>query len=312
LLVVGLLLAAGCGGNAPERPQDGLLVFVTVEPQAYVVQRIGGEHVAVEVLVPSGQDPHTFQLSPRQVRELSRADLYFEIGLPLERRLLEKIRDTDAGLSVVDMAAGVARLSADGHTHDEATGEERDGHDRGAESDPHVWLSLPNLKQLAVNTARALKQADPDHAAYYQANLDALAAELDERDAAIRRRLEPFRGRTICVFHPAFGYFADAYGLKQRAVQVGGVSPSPKEIRRLIEEARADGARAIFVQPQFDPSPAKTIAEAIGGEVVPIDPLAKDVPANLEATAEKIAGALKPREGEAARLPERPDAVSQQ
>ncbi len=103
----------------------------------------------------------------------------------------------------------------------------------------------------------------------------------------IQKMLEPYRGRSFYVFHPGFGYFADAYGLKQEAVEAGGRSPTPKQLRVLIEQVQADGVKTIFVQPQFAPQSAQVVAEAIGGKVVPINGLGKDVVRNLEDIAEE-------------------------
>jgi len=133
---------------------------------------------------------------------------------------------------------------------------------------------------------------DPRHAAAYERNLKALQADLDEVDARIAEALAPLKGRKFFVFHPAFGYFADAYGLKQVPVEIEGKSPGPRRLAALIEKARREGVKVIFVQPQFSPRGAQAVAEAIGGVVVPMDPLARDYLKNLEHIAQQIKKAL--------------------
>jgi len=280
-----LLLLAGCGRSPAERPGDGrLAVFAGIPPVAYLAEQIGGAHLSVEVLVQPGQDPHTFEPTPRQVLALSRAKVFFEIGLPFENVVLAKVREGNPQLTVVDVAKGVAKRMIDGHAHDQ--------HAEGGEPDPHVWLSPPLLKTQAENVAAGLSAADPAHAEEYRRNLTALLARIDAAHQRIGRMLAPYRGRSFLVFHPGFGYFADAYGLKEEAVEAGGRPPAPKQLRALIEKAKAEGIKTVFVQPQFDPHSVRVVAEAIGGEVVPMDGLAKDVLANLEDIGGKIEKAL--------------------
>lgn len=140
--------------------------------------------------------------------------------------------------------------------------------------------------------ARALIATDPQNSGDYTANLEQLNRELDALDRKIATQLQPYAGATFFVFHPSFGYFAKRYGLHQEAVEVEGKSPTPKQLSSLIAEAKDDGVKVIFVQPQFDSRSSEVIAGAIGGEVVPLDALAEDVTGNLETIADRITTAL--------------------
>jgi zinc transport system substrate-binding protein len=299
-----------------------LATFVGIPPQAYVVERIGGKHVAAQVLVKPGQDPHTFEPSPRQMMALGRARIYFEVGMPFEKQLLAKIRQARPDLVVVDTSRGIKKRMMVGHHHDEAdeqdhaqgevsaaapsqregpahadeAGHREEGEaEREEEADPHVWLSPPLLKVQAQNVAAALIAADAANAPDYRRNLDAFLKDVDATDERVRNVLAPYKGQSFYVFHPAFGYFGDAYGLTQEAVEVEGKSPSPRQLAELIRKARADGVHIIFVQPQFASASASAVAAAIDGAVVPMDPLAKDVLKNLDDMAVKIQAALKGR-----------------
>jgi len=287
--VVAVSLSAGCGQTSADRSDDGRLpVFAGIPPLAYLVEQIGGPHVAVEVLVQPGQDPHTFEPTPRQVSALSRARLFFQIGMPFENALLAKLRQNTPQMTVVDVAAGVEKRTMDEPCRRHAAGHDHNHPDQRGEPDPHVWLSPPLLKVQAENVAAALVRADPAHADDYERNLAALLGRIDAVHRRIERMLAPYRGRSFYVFHPGFGYFADAYGLEEKAIEAGGRSPAPKQLRALIERAWSEGVKTVFVQPQFDPHGARAIAEAIGGKVVPIDGLAKNVLYNLENIAAKI------------------------
>lgn len=286
-------LWAGARPAAAER----LDVFVSIPPQAYLVERIGREHVEVALMVQAGQDPHTFEPSPRQMMALADARLYLKIGMPFETRLLEKIEGAYARLSVVDMAAGVQKRMMEPHHHQEGQhgegADEDDDEEERAEPDPHVWLSPPLLEVMARNTARALAEADPANVAEYEENLEELIEDIERTHARVQEVLAPCRGRAFYTFHPAFGYFGDAYGLRQVAVEAEGKSPTPRQLTELIGRARREGVNIIFVQPQFDRRAAQSVADGIGGAVVPMDPLARDVLANLETMAAQVEAALK-------------------
>jgi zinc transport system substrate-binding protein len=236
---------------------------------------------------------------------LGQARVLLTVGMPFEQSLLEKLT-SHKQLRIVDTRQGIELepMDADdhdGHAHDDhghAHGDHdhaHDDHDHAAgEMDPHVWMSPRLADQIAANIADALGDVDPAHAEDFQSNLADLQADLDAVDAETARALAPLKGRTFYVYHPAFGYFARRYGLVQEAVEIGGKSPGPRHVKELIDRAKADGVRVIFVQPQFSEQAARTIAEQIDGAVVPIDPLARNYISNLQSVASKIHQALSP------------------
>jgi len=281
---------AGCAAESAETPAPRLNVFVSLLPQAVGVERVGGDRVKVGVLVGPGQSPHTFEPTPKQMTDLARARLFFTIGWPFEERLRAKVTAINPNITVIDTREGVPLRSM---TAAEADPDEA-AHPAGR-ADPHIWLSPRLVKIQAATIARALASADAAHAADYEKNLRAFQADLDRADAAIAKALAPLAGKELFVYHPAFGYFADAYGLKQVPVEVEGKEPSAKHLGAFIERARAAGVKVIFVQPQFSAKSAEAVARAIGGVVQPMDPLAKDYLANLETMAEKIRRALEAR-----------------
>ncbi len=299
--IAAIILLAGCSAATTDHPSDRrLTVFAGIPPTAFLVEQIGGPHVKVEVLVQSGQDPHTFEPSMQQTLAFGRAAVFFKIDMPFETVLLEKARKSNPRLLVVDTTRGMKKLTMDGlccdETHDHS---HHDAHDHGhnehaaeGQPDPHVWLSPPLLKIMAENVAAGLCQADPAHRREYEQNLAALAARIDALHNRVERMLAPHRGQAFYVFHPGFGYFADAYGLKQKAVEAGGRLPTPRQLHALVEQAKADGATVVFVQPQYSPQGVQIVADAIGAKVATLDGLNKNVPADIEEIADKIAAAL--------------------
>ena len=270
-------------------PTKKVRIFVTVPPQAYLAEKIGGEAVEVHTLVGKGQDPHTFEPTPRQAAALAGASLFFTVDIPFERQLAAKIAAGNRNLRSVDSTRGIVRLPlAEAHHGAHA----KDDHAEN-EADPHLWLAPDNLRIMADNMAAALSTAMPERKETVRKNLASLKQEINALDKQLTATLAPHRGKTFYVFHPAFGYFAQAYGLKQKAVEISGKSPTPRQITTLIRQAREDGVRTIFVQPQFDSKSADTVAQAINGTVAPIDPLDKEALRNLATIAAAIAQSLK-------------------
>jgi zinc transport system substrate-binding protein len=276
------LLLAACSAAAQAGSPQQVKIFVSVLPQAYLAEAVGGDRVAVETLVQPGQSPVTYTPTPKQMVRLAEADLFFRAGVPFENVLMPKIEGAFRDLEVVDTRRGIplAKLAEDGHDHGDGN------------TDPHVWLSPPLALKLAENMLAALLAADPAGEDYYRANFARLSSDLQALHRRLSEVLAPLKGRKLFVFHPAFGYFCSAYGLEQVAIESGGREPSPRQLARLIEAARQEDVRVIFVQPQFSRRSAASVARAIGGAVIAIDPLAGDYLRNLEEMAETVRTAL--------------------
>ena len=293
-----LLALAGCAPQKPKPDAGKLSVFVSIVPQAYLAQRVGGQRVTVEALVQPGQSPHNFAPTTAQMARLAGSRIFFTVGVNFEKSVVAKIAAAHPHLKIVDTRQGIrlrqmtARHDHEHHAEHGHTDEHAPGREPVA-PDPHVWLSPRNAVIIARNISQALKAADPAHAAEYEKNLAACVADLKALDARIAAALAPLKGREFMVFHPAFGYFADDYGLKQLPVEIEGKDPDARALGHLIETAKAKKIRIIFVQPQFSSKRAQAVAEAIGGAVVPMDPLARDYLGNLGDMARKIEEALK-------------------
>lgn len=279
ILVTGLLVCLAAFG-------EPLAVGVGILPQAYLAERIGGGHLSVSVLVGPGQNYHTYEPTPKQLADLAGSSVYFEIGFAFEQRLVEKITAANAKVSIVDQREGITLRAMD-----EEPCESDHGH---GTQDPHVWMNPRNMQVLGTNMARALERIDGAHATEYKANLELLNRDLEALDRQVSATLAPFRGRTFYVYHPAFGYLADAYGLKQSAVEIEGKEPTARQLAALIERAKGEGVRAILVQQQFPRKAAETVAREIGGRVIAVDPLAKDYIAGIETIAQSLRDSWAP------------------
>jgi zinc transport system substrate-binding protein len=258
-------------------------VYVSIPPQAFLVERLAGDFVEVEVLLPPGASPATYEPTPKQMAALDRAQLYLQIGAPFEGPVLAKVTDLMPDLRVVDCRIGVELEPIGG-----------DGHDHGfGLLDPHIWLDPQRMKIVAATTAKALQALLPDEAAGIGGRLASLHESIDATDARVRTTLAPIAGRTLLVFHPAFGYFTRRYGLIQRALEVDGKAPSARRLAAVVDDLRNQPVPALFVQPQFSRSAAERVAAALDCKLVVLDPLAGDYLSNLETMAERIAEALR-------------------
>lgn len=265
---------------------ERLQIAVSIIPQKNLVERIGGNLVDVLLLVRPGFSPATYEPTPKQMAGLARADLYYRIGVPFEHAWMDRIGDTYPNLPVLDARDGIELRQID---EGEAGHDEPGHHHEKGELDPHIWLSPPLIKTMALRLRDRLIKLDPSNRDIYIKNHKELAESLGQLDTDIRQTLAGLGSRRFMVYHPSWGYFADAYGLQQIPIESEGKEPSAQALGHLVDEARASGVGAIFVQKQFSQTQARAVAEAIGARIVVIDPLAEDYPENLRAVAQAMA-----------------------
>jgi zinc transport system substrate-binding protein len=277
---------------------EAVPVFVSIVPQKYFAEKIGGELVSVSVMVQPGASPATYEPKPNQMVALSRAKIYYAIGVPFERVWLRKVNAANPKLLVVHTEKGIEKRPIKAHHHQERKHEilkkEGPADEHQGIMDPHIWLSPPLVKIQAKNILNALLLVDPSHGTIYETNYRKFIVELDALDADIRG-IFAGKGERVAfmVFHPAWGYFAQTYGLDQIAVEMEGKEPKPADLKDLIHHARGRGIKVIFVQPEFSARSAGAIAKAVGGKVVFANPLALDWASNLKEIATKFKAALK-------------------
>ena len=275
------------------------VVFVSIGPQLESVRRIGGESLDVHAMLPAGVSPETYSPIVRLMSALARADAYVTIGVPFEKSLIEKIRASFPNLKIVDGTMGMTfRRMEGGHHHHHHDHDDDDDHDGEAgEDDPHVWLGIENMKCHARTVATMLAELLPDkeHAAVEARAVEYLR-ELDSLTAELKTKLSSLRGTEAVVYHPAFGYFLDDFGLRQKAVELEGKEPGARYLGKVIREARRDGIHVIFVQPQFNAKAAEVLSHEIGGKVLPFNPLPDDYSNGLRRLADALLEADSCRE----------------
>ncbi|GJQ62150.1 MAG: cation ABC transporter substrate-binding protein [Melioribacteraceae bacterium] len=273
ILFVILLSVLGC-----ETKDEKDTIFVSVLPIKYFAEQIVGDYAAVEVMVPPGMSPATYEPLPAQIVKLSRAKLLFTSGVPFEKVWIKKIESSHPNLKIRASYDGIQLH--EGHSH----GDEKD------HLDPHLWTDPVFARQISQNIAQSLIELFPDHKSVFENNLKSLEIKLDSLDRQIKSILVDSDNTAFMIFHPALGYYAERYGLTQISIEQHGKEPSPKQLRNLIKIARDKGISQIFVQEQF----SRTVAESIAGEfdipVNVINPLSDDYINNMLLITKKIAG----------------------
>lgn len=282
-------------------PNDKLPVFVSIVPQKYFVQQIGKDLVDVQVMVQPGANPATYEPKPRQMADLSKTKIYFSIGVPVENAWLKKIAAANPKMKVAHTDHGIEKIHMAAHHHhhdkEDEHHEKGENHEEGEHGhsglDPHIWLSPPLVMTQARTILSVLQEVDPTHRAAYEANYKVFISGIVNLDLDLKNIFAGKRGLQFMVFHPAWGYFAQAYGLEQVPIEIEGKDPKSAQLKELIKHARENGIKVVFVQPQFSTKSAKLVAKEIGGEVAFVDPLAENWSANLREVANKFKAALK-------------------
>ncbi len=273
LLVILSLCIAFPACSQKDTPTDKIHIVVSILPLAEFTEKIGGNKVDVSVMIPPGASPHSYEPTPGQFAKLGKAQLYVKVGAPIDFELvwLDKILAVNQDLLLCNASQSVQFIKGD----------------------PHIWLSPHNAAIMVGNIYDALIKIDPDNQMFYNKNRKQYIKELDNLDNDIVRLLREKKGRNFMVFHPAWGYFASAYDLKQISVENQGKEPTAKGILHLIEQAKTNDIKVVFASPQFNTKSAEVIAKEIQGQVILIDPLEKEYITNLKKIASILDQAME-------------------
>ena len=264
--------------------QDKIGVIVSIPPEAEFVEKIGGDKVKVTTMVPPGANPHTYEPLPEQLKEVSNAKIYAQIGsgLEFETVWMDKLSAANKNMLVINCSKGISLIP----------NQEVDEHATESQYDTHVWVSPKNAKIMVENIYQGLIQVDPANKDYYKSNKEKYLQELDNSDKSINKTLQSEKNRKILVYHPAWGYLCRDYGLTQISIEKDGKEPTPQGMTNLIDQARKENIKVIFISPQFSRKSADSVASEIGGQVVMIDDLDKNYIENLNKVAEAFKNAL--------------------
>jgi len=259
------LLAGACIAAEP------IQITVSIPPQKYFVEKIGGSRVRITVMAPAGGCAETYEPKPQQMTALSQSRIYFAIGFPFEDVWLPRFAAANPRLLICRTDEGIKKLAMDAHR----------GHEHGDKKDkmldPHIWLSPPLARVQAKNILKALQSADAASSGTYQRNFEIFVAELAKLDATIRESFKGVKkGSVFLAMHPSWQYFAEEYGLKQMVIEIEGREPKPKEMMEIIQTAKEHRIKIIYTPPQTSLRTVETVAKALDARVAVIDHLSED------------------------------------
>lgn len=277
-----ILLLTACVSKQTQT--EGNIVTVTIEPQRYFAEKIAGDKFKINCVVPAGQSPETYDPTPQQMIQVGKSMAYLRIGpIGFEQAWMDKIRENNPKLEVFDTSEGMNLLTDteedshahnhDGHDHSAHAGEDGHHHHHHGGVDPHIWSSITGAKVVAWNTLNAFIALDPDNTEYFWKNYNELVDEIDKTEGEIKQLLDPLTDRTFIIYHPALTYFANEFNLTQLCIEMDGKEPSPAQLKMLVETARDNNARVVFIQQEFDQKNAELIAKETGCKLTVINPL---------------------------------------
>ncbi|WP_294080591.1 metal ABC transporter solute-binding protein, Zn/Mn family [Proteiniphilum sp. UBA5384] len=270
-----LALAMACGSGTKKSNVEGpRILTVTIEPQRYFLDQIVGDMFTINTLVPPGTSPETYEPAPSVMVDMAKSNVYFMVGdLGFENVWSKRLAKNNPNVTIINCSEGIVRM--EGHDHDHDHG--HDLHHTHLHShsgiDPHVWSSPYAVKVFTRNMLNEIVKIDPDNAGTYEANYEILLAKIEKTDSLIRDLLKNVSSKSFIIYHPALGYFARDYGLNQISIEFEGKSPSPSQIKEIVDVARKEKINTIFIERSFDTKNTTVIAHEIGAQVFEIDPL---------------------------------------
>lgn len=271
------LTVVGCNNTTTTVSSNKLLVAVSIVPEATFVSEVAGDLVDIITIIPPGYSPESYDPTPKMMADLEDADVYFSIGVPTETvTILPQLSNT----YVVSLDSAVRVVYEDRMFTEDSR-------------DPHIWLSLKRVKIMVQTIATTLSSLDTANAVTYQANAADYIAQIDALIVSMQNSFDAATKDTFLVYHPAFGYLADEFGLTMISVEEEGKEATATHIQEVIDDALANDIHTIFYQSEISSEQVNSIAEEIGGTAVVLDPLSADYLANYQVMVNAILGALE-------------------
>ena len=277
-----MLLVAGCNKTTEISDSENSttkkpIIAVSIVPEQTFVKAVCGDLAEVVTMIPPGNSPENYEPKPSEMERFSKASLYFSIGVPTEEA---NILPNVGNIKVILLAEKVSTIYPD-RTF------------KSGERDPHIWLSPKRVRVMIDTIADEMSKIDSNNAATYKENAKAYITQLDALDEQIKSALEGVQSKKFIVYHPAFGYLADDYGLTMYALEDEGKEATAGHLQDMIDLAKAENIKVVFYQEEIDSSQSKAFAEEIGGKTIQLAPLAADYIDNLKNMAETMAEVMQ-------------------
>lgn len=272
VFIVFIMLFTQCSTERDSRDTPEM-ISVSILPQKYIVDMITGGKYPVNVMVPPGASPASYEPSPRQISGLNRSAVYFRIGqIIFEKTWIKNIMNENPGLKVVDLSENIEFLEEPEHENEPGG---NTGHQHG-NYDPHIWMSPANMRIISESVLKELESDFPGDSGLFRSNFKNLMDRINEIDSIFLADSVLLTGLNFLIYHPAMGYLARDYKMVQHVLEEEGKEPGTAHMARLIDEAKQNNIRYIFIQRQFNVENARTLARDLDAEIIEIDPLAEN------------------------------------
>ena len=236
------------------------MVSVTIEPFRYFVNQIAGDKVDVNVMVPAGSNPETYEPTPQQMMKLSESALYLKVGkIGFEETWMKKLTDNAPDMKVEDTSVGITPVKT-----------------AGGIADPHTWMSIRSARTIAKNICKSLCALLPADSTLFKSNCSKWAARLDTLEQQLQQVMDNSgKGHveSFVIYHPALTYFARDYALNQLPIEEEGREPSIAQIKALVEKAKRENITTVFIQKEFANRNTQTFLDATHARATEINPL---------------------------------------
>ncbi len=256
-----------CGRQRTEKGDR--IITVSIAPFKFFVEEIAGDDYNVNIMVPAGANPHIYEPFPEQINKLRKSVAYISNGyLGFEMTWLDRFYETNRTMKRLSLGDKIDPLVSGRHTEGD--------HVEGA--DPHYWVSPKCAIIMASSVKDFLCELNTVHRQKYETNYRSLVSKIQEVDKKATELFSDLQNRSFMIYHPNLGYLARDYGLEEIAVEYEGKEPPPSRLKELIDRARKDRLKTIFVQKEYDTKNARAIGNEIGASIKIIDPLSEDWP----------------------------------
>jgi zinc transport system substrate-binding protein len=275
LLAALLMFMLSC--NQSDVQEDKRIISVSILPQKYFVETIAGDEFDVNVMLPPGTSPASYDPTPKQLRDISKSGIYLKMGhLGFEDAWMDAIQKNHRDLKITDLSAGIDLIQG-AHQEEGMKEHEDHGHDHDHGGiDPHIWMSPKQALRIAENTANAIIRYEPACKDLIRSNLDSLKNIILNLDREMTEAVQKLTNRKFIIYHPALTYLARDYGLEQLSMEFEGKEPTVANMKNLVDRAKSENIKVVFIQKEFDQERARQISKDIGAKLIQIDPLAED------------------------------------
>lgn len=269
VILLAILVTAGCTNK---KDINKRIITVTIEPLRYFTEQIAGDKFTVKTMIPSGNNPETYEPTTKQMMDFSRSDIYIKVGdLGFERTWMKRLTNNSPHTIVVDASDGIKAINS-----------------TNGVPDPHTWTSPTNARKICTNIYCSLRDLDEKDSLYFYKRLQELYKKIDAVDFAIRNNISHVKDRSFLIYHPALTYFANDYKLNQIPIEEEGKEPSASQMLNIISKAKANDVKIMFIQKEFKSRNTEVISNSTKVKMIEINPLSYDWCQEMTNISEKL------------------------